>query len=192
MKLSENLFSEVIVLEEIPVLEFWHFSANQDVWKCLSKTLLSRMVDIQKLILNDVTLTDDNVDEVVSCCVNVRYDMMIQNRVRSYNGNTFRECELEAIGKSCKSLLTSFWMLLRNRLQNESERTVKVMILKQLLISSENVDNIASCITSVEKVKINSIEMTKKQWVKFGIELNKSKKILQCLGMKYFGLSVFN
>ena len=72
MKLSEDLFDEVIALEELTVLEFWHFSANLEVWKCLSKTIQSGMVNIQKLILNDVTLTENNVDEIVNCCVNVR------------------------------------------------------------------------------------------------------------------------
>ena len=107
----------------------------------------------------------------------------IGSGLNSEFNNVFRECELEAIGKSSKDILISFWMLLKKRHQNECDRIVKNLALKQLMIDSETVENIASCVTSIEKVKIDSIEMTKKQWVKFGIELNKSKKTLQCLGM---------
>ena len=93
---------------------------------------------------------------------------------------TIRTCELEAIGRSCKGSSLSFWEVLHRKLQNET--FLETLIIKQLVIDNDNAEIIASCVTNVRNVLIESIDMNKKQWVKFAVELNRSDKKIQSLG----------
>ena len=49
----------------MPVLEFWHFESSRTCWKNIALAFQNRMINVQKLILNDA-LIDDSVNEYVA------------------------------------------------------------------------------------------------------------------------------
>ena len=69
---------------------------------------------------------------------------------------------------------------MHRKLQNET--FLETLIIKQLVIDNDNAEIIASCVTNVRNVLIESIDLNKKQWVKFAVELNRSDKKIQSLG----------
>ena len=57
------------------------------------------------------------------------------------------------------------------------------LTLKQTHFVEETVDDLSSCLTMIPNVKIVNTDMNRKQWVKFAVNINRSDKRLQSLGI---------
>ena len=68
LKLTELVGEE----EEIPVVELWHWRGNTEVWLDISRSLATHHLRLEKLVLNDVGLTDQFVPHIIETLVNVR------------------------------------------------------------------------------------------------------------------------
>ena len=59
--------------QEIPVLELWHWLGQAEVWPDISRSLAAPpALRLEKLVLNDVGLTDQFVPHIIETLVNVR------------------------------------------------------------------------------------------------------------------------
>ena len=59
--------------QEIPVLELWHWLGQAKVWPDISRSLAAPpALRLEKLVLNDVGLTDQFVPHIIETLVNVR------------------------------------------------------------------------------------------------------------------------
>ena len=73
-KITDEIFHDLLHhCLPLPVLELWHFYAGQECWANISKSLKIEGSIIQKLVLNDVFLSEEITENVTECCVNVRY-----------------------------------------------------------------------------------------------------------------------
>ena len=63
--------------EEIPVLELWHWRGHCEVWQDISRSLATQELRLEKLVLNDVGLTDQFVPHIIETLVNVRCRLSI-------------------------------------------------------------------------------------------------------------------
>ena len=68
LKLTELVGEE----EEIPVVELWHWWGNTQVWQDISRSLATHHLRLEKLVLNDVGLTDQFVPQIIETLVTVR------------------------------------------------------------------------------------------------------------------------
>ena len=57
------------------------------------------------------------------------------------------------------------------------------LTLKQTHFVEETVDDLSNCLTMIPNVRIVNTEMNRKQWVKFAVNINRSDKRLQSLGI---------
>ena len=57
---------------DLPVLELWHLEGEQRLWREICSTLRTEAVSVQKLVLNDVSMTDQLVPHITESLVNVR------------------------------------------------------------------------------------------------------------------------
>ena len=60
---------------------------------------------------------------------------------------------------------------------------LETLILKQTYLDNTIIDSIANCITNVKHAIIVNNEMNKKQWARFALEINRTEKRLQTLGI---------
>lgn len=60
---------------------------------------------------------------------------------------------------------------------------LETLILKQTDLDNTIIDSFANCITNVKHAIIVNNEMNKKQWARFALEINRTEKRLQTLGM---------
>ena len=75
-----------------------------------------------------------------------------------------------------------FWSCLNKRL-HDPEVVLRNLILKQTVVETvETVETMVTCLTNIETVKLVNIDMNKKQWARFALEINKSEKKIQSLG----------
>ena len=92
-----------------------------------------------------------------------------------------RNCELEAIGTSSEEKCCNFWSQFYSRLQEEDVK-LDSLTLKQTRFMDETLDDLSGCLTMIPNVKVVNSEMTRKQWAKFAVNINRSDKRLQSLG----------
>ena len=59
---------------------------------------------------------------------------------------------------------------------------MKTLILKQTVVDNEIIEALAACLTNIETVKLVNLDLNKKQWARFALEMNKSEKKIQSLG----------
>ena len=91
---------------------------------------------------------------------------------------------MDAVGKSFPGKLNYFWSMFSQRLINsENIMVLESLIFKQIGLDNNNIESIASCITNVKHAIIVNNEMNKKQWARFALEINRTEKRLQTLGM---------
>ena len=85
---------------------------------------------VQRLVINDVSLTDEAVVEaVVACCLSVRSGSCPPMwRCHTVNPRT---CELEAVGRSHPDLANTFWAVMTQRLQEADWALLDTMVLRQ-------------------------------------------------------------
>ena len=67
-----------------------------------------------------------------------------------------------------------------NKRLHDPEVVLRNLILKQTVV--ETVETMVTCLTNIETVKLVNIDMNKKQWARFALEINKSEKKIQSLG----------
>ena len=148
--------------QTIPILEFWHFEADNLCWKNIALAFQCANLNIMKLILND-GLIDESVIEYARECI-----------------ASVRNVELTAFGGPNCGNEKYVWDMLADRLAKE-DVVLEYLVLSQTNFTNENVEEVAQCVSSVANVKIVNVDMTKKQWAKFAIELNRSDKSLTTL-----------
>ena len=91
---------------------------------------------------------------------------------------------MDALGKSFPGKLNYFWSMFSQRLTNsENIMVLETLILKQIDLDNTIIESIASCVTNVKHAIIVNNEMNKKQWARFALEVNRTEKRLQTLGM---------
>ena len=72
-KINDEIFHDLLHHRlPLPVLELWHFNAGQECWSDISKSLQIEGSITQKLVLNDVFLSEEIMEKVTECCVSVR------------------------------------------------------------------------------------------------------------------------
>ena len=91
---------------------------------------------------------------------------------------------MDAFGKSDPELLPQFWTCFNKRLHG-ADVQMKTLILKQTVVDNDFIDAMAACMTNIENVKLVNLDMNKKQWARFALEMNKSEKKIQSLGQKF-------
>ena len=95
-----------------------------------------------------------------------------------------RTCELDAVGKSYPGKCNYFWSMFSQKLHNsENLMVLETLILKQIDLDTTIIESFANCITNVKHAIIVNNEMNKKQWARFALEINRTDKRLQTLGM---------
>lgn len=146
----------------VPVLEFWHFESSRTCWKNIALAFQNEKINVQKFILNDAMIDDSVIEYVAESIVAVRH------------------VELTAFARESGGNMKYVWEVLGERLLEESV-ILESLALCQIDITNDTVEQISRCISNVKSVKLINIEMTKKQWAKFAIELNRSDKRLTCL-----------
>ena len=57
------------------------------------------------------------------------------------------------------------------------------LTLKQTHFVEETVDDLSNCLTMIPHVRIVNTDMNRKQWAKFAVNINRSDKRLQSLGI---------
>ena len=72
IQITDEFLNWTEIIPELPILEFWHFRGSKESWQIITKSVKCATSVIQKLILNDVIISSDNVENVVECCVNTR------------------------------------------------------------------------------------------------------------------------
>ena len=88
---------------------------------------------------------------------------------------------MEAIGTSSEEKCCNFWSQFYSRLQEEDVK-LDSLTLKQTRFMDETLDDLSGCLTMIPNVKVVNSEMTRKQWAKFAVNINRSDKRLQSLG----------
>ncbi len=74
--------------------------------------------------------------------------------------------------------------MLSQKLNNSENLIVlETLILKQTDLDTTIIESFANCITNVKHAIIVNNEMNKKQWARFALEINRTEKRLQTLGM---------
>ena len=72
-KITDEIFHDLLHhCLPLPVLELWHFKAGQECWADISKSLQIEGSIMQKLVLNDVFLSEEITEKVTECCISVR------------------------------------------------------------------------------------------------------------------------
>ena len=93
-------------------------------------SLTTSTPSVQRLVINDVSLTDEAVVEaVVDCCLSVRSGSC--PRMWRYHLVNPRTCELEAVGRSHPDLAKTFWAVMTQRLQEADWALLDTMVLRQ-------------------------------------------------------------
>ena len=92
--------------------------------------LITSTPSVQRLVINDVSLTDEAVVEaVVDCCLSVRSGSC--PRMVDISTLNCRTCELEAVGRSHPDLAKTFWAVMTQRLQEADWALLDTMVLRQ-------------------------------------------------------------
>ena len=149
----------------VPVLEFWHFKASRTGWRNIALGFQKgKRNNIQKLILNDV-FVDDLVIEYVADCI-----------------AAVKNVELTAFGRSNDGdgQTKNIWETIADRIIDD-DVLLDNLDLSLIDFTNDTVDDIARCVANVKSAKLVNVEMTKKQWARFAIEMNRSDKKLICL-----------
>ena len=69
--------AELVGQKEFPVVELWHWRGHGEVWQDISRSLATQQLRPEKLVLNDVGLTDQFVPQIIETLVSVRYRLSI-------------------------------------------------------------------------------------------------------------------
>ena len=88
LNVSELQLTELVGEEEvIPVVEFWHWRGHSQVWLDISTSLATHHLRLERLVLNDVGLTDQFVPQIIETLVTVRsphslvYDQLLTQEI---------------------------------------------------------------------------------------------------------------
>ena len=180
-----QLIEEMMKSDSVPpVLELWHLKADPVSWLNLASSLTSGKTVIPKIVLHDVVLKEDEaINGIVEACVGVRLEEQNNLIICSTKIFYYRTCELDALGKSFPRKLKYFWSILSQKL-NDSESIIvlETLVFKQTEMDNDAIESIANCIINVKHVIMVNIEMNKKQWARFALEINRTEKKLQTLG----------
>ena len=65
------------------------------------------------------------------------------------------------------------------------------LTLKQTQFAEETLDDLSSCLTMIPNVRMVNTEMNRKQWVKFAVNINRSEKRLQSLGIVLYCIVLY-
>ena len=77
LDLTDLDLAELVGQQEIPVVELWHWRGHGEVWQDISRSLATQQLRPEKLVLNDVGLTDQFVPQIIETLVSVRYPLSI-------------------------------------------------------------------------------------------------------------------
>ena len=77
LDLTELHLAELVGQQEIPVVELWHWRGHSQVWQDISRSLATQELRLEKLVLNDVGLSDQFVPQIIETLVSVRCRLSI-------------------------------------------------------------------------------------------------------------------